>query len=89
MFREQYADVFSGDERWQKLDVPTGERFAWDPDSTYVRNPPFFEDVTLDPAPLDDITGGARAGAARRQHHDGSHLAGRIDQEGQPGRAST
>jgi aconitate hydratase len=57
-FKTQYADVFRGDERWQKLDVPTGERFAWDPDSTYVRNPPFLENVTLDPAPLADITGG-------------------------------
>jgi aconitate hydratase len=56
--RRKYADVFRGDERWQKLDVPTGERFAWDPDSTYVRNPPFLENVTLDPAPLADITGG-------------------------------
>jgi aconitate hydratase len=58
MFREQYADVFSGDKRWQTLDVPTGDRFAWDPDSTYVRNPPFFDDITMDPAPLKDIIGG-------------------------------
>ncbi|HVB37896.1 MAG TPA: aconitate hydratase AcnA, partial [Vicinamibacterales bacterium] len=43
MFREQYADVFQGDERWRTLDVPTGERFEWDERSTYVRNPPFFE----------------------------------------------
>ena len=42
MFREQYADVFSGDERWQSLKVPTGDRFDWEPDSTYIRNPPFF-----------------------------------------------
>jgi aconitate hydratase len=60
MFREQYADVFRGDERWRSLDVPKGDRFAWEPDSTYVRNPPFFEGVTLHPAPLRDITG-ARA----------------------------
>ena len=55
MFRTQYADVFAGDERWQSLSVPTGDRFAWDPDSTYVRNPPFFEGLTLQPAPLTDI----------------------------------
>ena len=61
MFREQYADVFSGDSRWQSLDVPTGSRFEWEPDSTYIRNPPFFEDVrTLEPPPLTDIAG-ARA----------------------------
>ena len=40
---EQYADVFSGDERWKTLQVPTGDRFAWEPDSTYIRNPPFFD----------------------------------------------
>jgi aconitate hydratase len=56
MFREQYADVFSGDARWKSLEVPTGDRFEWDPDSTYIRNPPFFEDVrTLEPPPLADI----------------------------------
>jgi aconitate hydratase len=60
MFREQYADVFSGDERWRSLKVPTGDRFAWELDSTYIRNPPFFDGVTLEPAPLADIRG-ARA----------------------------
>ena len=60
MFREQYADVFSGDSRWQTLSVPTGDRFAWETDSTYIRNPPFFDQVTLQPAPLREITG-ARA----------------------------
>jgi aconitate hydratase len=60
MFREQYADVFRGDERWRSLDVPAGDRFAWDEQSTYVRNPPFFDGVTLQPAPLADIAG-ARA----------------------------
>jgi aconitate hydratase len=56
MFREQYADVFHGDERWRSLPVPTGDRFAWDAASTYIRNPPFFDDLTLQPAPLRDIT---------------------------------
>src|SRR5206468_171637 len=60
MFREQYADVFTGDDRWRSLSVPTGDRFAWDPDSTYIRNPPFFEELTLHPAPLKEIAG-ARA----------------------------
>ncbi len=56
MFREQYADVFSGDTRWRSLGVPTGDRFAWEPDSTYIRNPPFFDGLTLQPAPLREIT---------------------------------
>jgi aconitate hydratase A / 2-methylisocitrate dehydratase len=55
MFREQYSDVFAGDERWRSLDVPTGDRFVWDPESTYIRNPPFFEDLAVQPAPLKDI----------------------------------
>jgi len=57
MFREQYADVFSGDERWKSLPVPRGDRFAWEPDSTYIRNPPFFEHITMETAPVRDITG--------------------------------
>jgi aconitate hydratase len=57
MFREQYADVFAGDSRWRSLGVPTGDRFTWEPDSTYIRNPPFFDGLTLQPAPLEDIVG--------------------------------
>jgi aconitate hydratase A / 2-methylisocitrate dehydratase len=56
MFREQYADVFSGDDRWKQMQVPTGDRFAWDDNSTYIRNPPFFENITMETAPVRDIT---------------------------------
>ena len=56
-FRKQYADVFLGDTRWQTLDVPAGDRFAWAPDSTYVRNPPFLDGMTMLPAPLTDVVG--------------------------------
>jgi aconitate hydratase len=56
-FHKQYSDVFKGDARWQSLEVPTGSRFAWEPDSTYVRNPPFLESVTLLPEPLKNISG--------------------------------
>jgi aconitate hydratase len=57
MFRTTYAKVFDGDERWRSLPIPTGGRFEWDDESTYIRNPPFFEDLTLDPAPPTDIRG--------------------------------
>jgi aconitate hydratase len=57
MFREQYADVFGGDERWKGLKVPTGDRFEWEEDSTYIRNPPFFEHITMETTPVKDITG--------------------------------
>ena len=57
MFREQYSNVFKGDKRWQDLPVPEGERFNWDADSTYIRNPPFFEGLTLQPTPPTDLHG--------------------------------
>ncbi len=55
MFTSSYDQVFDGDERWSSLDVPTGDRFAWDPDSTYVRDPPYFDGMPADPAPIQDI----------------------------------
>jgi aconitate hydratase len=55
MFRDSYAKVFDGDERWRSLPIPVGERFEWDEDSTYIRNPPFFEGLTLEPVPPSDI----------------------------------
>ena len=57
MFTSRYAEVFHGDERWRALPVPSGGRFEWDEDSTYIRNPPFFEGVTLEPTPPSDISG--------------------------------
>ncbi|HME82954.1 MAG TPA: aconitate hydratase AcnA [Candidatus Eremiobacteraceae bacterium] len=57
MFKRRYADAFGGDERWKSLEVPKGDRFAWDPQSTYVRKPPFFDGVTATPPPLRDIVG--------------------------------
>jgi aconitate hydratase len=55
MFRKSYGEVFDGDERWNSLDVPTGDAFVWDPESTYVRRPPFFDGLPRDPSPVDDI----------------------------------
>ena len=57
MFRTRYAEVFTGDERWQGLDVGTGTTFSWDSGSTYVLQPPFFEGVTSEPAPVEDVRG--------------------------------
>ncbi|MET8011588.1 aconitate hydratase AcnA [Streptomyces sp. NPDC005271] len=57
MFNTSYADVFAGDAQWQALPVPTGNTFEWDPESTYVRKPPYFEGMTMDPAPVEDVTG--------------------------------
>ncbi len=57
MFKTSYADVFAGDAQWQALPVPTGDTFEWDAQSTYVRKPPYFEGMTTDPAPVEDIAG--------------------------------
>src|SRR5690606_28905066 len=57
MFRDGYADVFAGDERWKSLPTPHGDVFAWDDASTYVRRPPYFDDMGRDPTPLTDIVG--------------------------------
>jgi aconitate hydratase len=57
MFREEYARVFEGDDRWQMLPVPSGDLYAWDPESTYVQEPPYFVDMSPVPPPLQDIHG--------------------------------
>ena len=57
MFTSSYGEVFAGDERWNSLDVPEGDRFAWSDASTYVRRPPFFDDLAPEPAPVEDIEG--------------------------------
>jgi aconitate hydratase len=57
MFRKSYAEVFRGDERWNSMDVPTGQSFAWDAASTYVRRPPYFDGMPATPEPLADIRG--------------------------------
>ncbi|GBC98379.1 Aconitate hydratase A [bacterium HR17] len=57
MFVARYAKVFEGDERWQKLPVPQGDLFVFDPASTYIKEPTFFADFTLEPPPLQDIKG--------------------------------
>ncbi len=54
-FSAAYADVFAGDERWQSLPTPTGDTFAWENDSTYVRKPPYFEGMQQEPSPVVDI----------------------------------
>ena len=57
MYIDRYRDVFAGDEAWQSLPTPTGSIFQWDPNSTYVRRPPYFEDMEREPQPVTDIIG--------------------------------
>ncbi|WP_328667451.1 aconitate hydratase AcnA [Streptomyces sp. NBC_00322] len=57
MFNKSYQDVFAGDAQWQALPIPTGNTFEWDPQSTYVRKPPYFEGMTMETTPVSDISG--------------------------------
>jgi aconitate hydratase len=57
MFTKSYGEVFEGDERWNSLEVPEGDRFQWDPDSTYVRQPPYFHDLPEEPEAIPDVEG--------------------------------
>jgi aconitate hydratase len=57
LFRRRYADVFAGDARWSSMDVPAGERYAWDEQSEYVKRPPYFDGMPKQPAAVQDITG--------------------------------
>ncbi len=57
MYSRDYADVFAGDDRWRSLPTPTGTTFQWDPESTYVRKPPYFDEMPAEPSPVQDISG--------------------------------
>ncbi|MGH8823359.1 MAG: aconitate hydratase [Jiangellaceae bacterium] len=56
MFTRDYADVFAGDEQWRSLPTPSGDMFEWDPESTYVRKPPYFDGMQVEPEPVEDIS---------------------------------
>ncbi len=57
MFEEQYKDVYKGNELWESLPVPDSALYPWDPNSTYIQEPPFFKDMPLDPPPIEEIRG--------------------------------
>jgi aconitate hydratase len=87
MFRKSYAGVFEGDEHWNGLEVPAGERFAWDERSTYARLPPYFEGMPPEPAPVADLHG-ARVLAVWGDSVTTDHIspAGAIKRDGPAGR---
>jgi aconitate hydratase len=86
MFRASYGEVFAGDERWNGLEVPTGERFAWDESSTYVRLPPYFKDMPAEPEPVRDVSD-ARVLAVLGDSVTTDHIspAGSIKRDGPAG----
>ena len=92
MFHKQYGEVFKGDERWRGLPVPGGDRFAWEPDSTYIRRAPYFDAMPKTPGPIADIRGArvlcllgdsittdhiSPAGSIRKTSPAGQYLIGR------------
>jgi aconitate hydratase len=89
-FSSSYGDVFAGDDRWQSLDVPTGDAFEWDDASTYVRRPPYFDGMDREPAGVEDITG-ARVLAVLGDSVTTDHIspAGSIKTESPAGRYLT
>jgi aconitate hydratase len=90
MFSNDYADVFAGDERWQSLPTPSGNTFEWDTESTYVRKPPYFEGMELQPTPVTDIDG-ARVLALLGDSVTTDHIspAGAIKQDSPAGKYLT
>jgi aconitate hydratase len=85
-FRKSYGEVFAGDERWNGLEVPAGERFQWDEHSSYVRLPPYFEDMPVEPQPVTDVKG-ARVLALLGDSVTTDHIspAGSIKRDGPAG----
>ena len=57
MFKQNYADVFKGDSRWNQIDAPKGDRYGWDAKSTSIKNPPYFDGMTMQPGRIADIRG--------------------------------
>ena len=88
MFRKSYGEVFEGDENWNDLEVPEGDRYAWDPDSTYVRRPPYFEGMAAEPAEGFEEIRGARAIAVLGDSVTTDHIspAGAIKKDSPAGK---
>jgi aconitate hydratase len=87
MFKGSYDSVYEGDERWRSLDVPTGDAYVWDGTSTYVRKPPYFEGMSMQPSPLADVRA-ARVLAKLGDSVTTDHIspAGNIRKDGPAGR---
>src|SRR5262249_40259406 len=87
MFVKEYGEVFAGDTAWQNLAVPQGDQFRWDPASTYVKHPPYFEGMTRQPATVADLSG-ARVLAVLGDSITTDHIspAGSIKRDGPAGK---
>jgi aconitate hydratase len=82
MFRKSYGEVFAGDEHWRSLAIPQGETYAWEKDSTYIRRAPYFDDMRLAAADVDDITAPRVLAVLGDSVTTRPHLSRWINQEG-------
>jgi len=86
LFKEKYKDIFKGDRYWEQLEAPKGVTYAWDPKSTYIKKPPYFDNMPLEPPPLRDIRGArVLVWAPDRTSTDHISPAGRITPESKAG----
>ncbi len=85
MFKDKYADVFSGSDMWKEIKVTGGDLYEWDENSTYIHHPPYFQNISLDVGSVTGYQIGARAGHVRRLDHHRSHLTCGQYRHGQPG----
>jgi aconitate hydratase len=87
MFSKEYADVFTGDQHWRALPIPEGDLYAWDENSTYIKNPPYFEGMPVQPGPIADLRG-LRALAVLGDSITTDHIspAGSIQADGPAGK---
>src|SRR5690606_17003222 len=87
LFEQQYAEIFQGDERWERLPVPEGDLYEWDPKSTYIQEPPFFKGMPKEPGSIQEIRG-ARILAVLGDNVTTDHIspAGAIAKDGPAGR---
>ena len=85
MFQHEYEKAFEGDANWNSLPVPTGDIYVWDAQSTYIKRPPYFDDMVDPETRYPGFAWHARAGAAGRFDHHRPHFAGRIDRQDSSG----
>ena len=86
MFRASYGGVFAGDDNWRALPVPEGDSYAWDPDSTYVQNPPYFEAMGVEPGAVESVQGARVLALLGDSVTTDTHLPRRQHRSGQSGR---
>ena len=82
MFRKAYDDLLKGDSVWQQLEIPTGEIYEWDNDSTYIKKPPYFDSMTLDLPKMSTVSNARRGLFGDHTHQMTGNLSGQHSNSG-------